>query len=227
MSVDLVLKFSTGAVLGFVGSWHCALMCGGLLCALEKVQAKPWPLGVAIYQAGRILCYAALGATAALMGRFIVDSLPLWWLGAGLTIVLGAGLVLYAISRVLMFDAGRRLGVSASSLGWGGAWLKSKVRSRRIHDRFAMGVANGFLPCGLLYAGLAAAATTADPIAGALLLFGLGLGTLPSLLLSRALFGRVLSFAGRALPKIALFATALLGIITILRVFMAGSGHTH
>jgi len=40
---------------------------------------------------------------------------------------------------------------------------------------------NGFLPCGLVYAGLAGAVTSGSPFTGALYMFLFGLGTIPAL----------------------------------------------
>jgi sulfite exporter TauE/SafE len=46
---------------------------------------------------------------------------------------------------------------------------------------YALGALLGFLPCGLLYAALGAAAATADPIAAAMGMLGFVLGTMPLL----------------------------------------------
>ena len=47
---------------------------------------------------------------------------------------------------------------------------------------YILGVALGFLPCGLLYGALAAAAASGRPLAGALAMLAFSLGTVPSLL---------------------------------------------
>jgi sulfite exporter TauE/SafE len=46
---------------------------------------------------------------------------------------------------------------------------------------YPLGLALGFLPCGILYAALAAAAATGSPLYGALAMFCFGLGTIPAL----------------------------------------------
>jgi hypothetical protein len=48
--------------------------------------------------------------------------------------------------------------------------------------RFAAGLLWGWLPCGLVYAALLAAAMAGDPARGALAMLAFGLGTLPWLL---------------------------------------------
>ncbi|HYN40044.1 MAG TPA: sulfite exporter TauE/SafE family protein, partial [Rhodospirillales bacterium] len=53
---------------------------------------------------------------------------------------------------------------------------------------YLLGVALGFLPCGLLYGALAAAAASGRPLAGAFAMLAFTLGTVPALL--------VVGFAG-------------------------------
>jgi len=72
----------------------------------------------------------------------------------------------------------------------------------------------GFFPCPLVYAGVAAAAATGKPLKGALTMAGVGLGTVPALLLSAA-FGTMLSAVWRkhvARSRRALVAFAALTI---------------
>jgi sulfite exporter TauE/SafE len=50
-----------------------------------------------------------------------------------------------------------------------------------IAARFGFGMANGLLPCGLVYAALAIPIATGDPVVGALTMTAFGLGTAPAL----------------------------------------------
>jgi sulfite exporter TauE/SafE len=47
--------------------------------------------------------------------------------------------------------------------------------------RFGFGMANGLLPCGLVYAALAIPVAAGDPIVGALAMVAFGVGTMPAL----------------------------------------------
>ena len=47
---------------------------------------------------------------------------------------------------------------------------------------YLLGVSLGFLPCGLLYGGLAAAAASGQPLAGALAMLAFTAGTIPALI---------------------------------------------
>jgi sulfite exporter TauE/SafE len=93
-------------------------------------------------------------------------------------------------------------GLFAKPLGWRG---------------YALGVVLGFLPCGLLYAALGAAAATADPIAAAAGMFGFVLGTMPMLvaigLLGHGATHHWRDLARKAMPVIAAInAVVLLGM---------------
>jgi sulfite exporter TauE/SafE len=76
------------------------------------------------------------------------------------------------------------------------AWAHCVTRITRNIDRthwrggYALGVALGFLPCGFLYAALAAAASSGSAILGAAGMLAFGLGTAPALI--------VLGVAGQA-----------------------------
>jgi hypothetical protein len=52
---------------------------------------------------------------------------------------------------------------------------------RRVGSGYALGLALGFLPCGFLYAALAAAASGFSPVLGAAGMLAFGLGTVPTL----------------------------------------------
>ena len=56
------------------------------------------------------------------------------------------------------------------------------ARSARPSARYALGVVLGFLPCGLLYGALAAAASAGSPVAGAIAMGSFTLGTVPVLI---------------------------------------------
>lgn len=81
------------------------------------------------------------------------------------------------------------------------ATLTSRIDRTGPGGGYLLGVALGFLPCGFLYAALAAAAT-ADPLHGALAMLAFGLGTVPALVL--------VGIAGQATGRVWQRATARL-----------------
>jgi hypothetical protein len=80
--------------------------------------------------------------------------------------------------------------------GFGGSTLVVALRSllsRRGHATpLAFGVLNGFLPCPLVYAMVAQAASTVDVLSGCLTMVAFGLGTFPTMLAMGGL-GRLLA----------------------------------
>jgi hypothetical protein len=149
---------------------HCAPMCGGFvlgqvsdrmarlpsahLSECQRLRAASLPQ----YHLGRLTTYSALGFAAGGGG------LAMQGMGgnAGVFLLIGAAL--------LVLQAARRLR-SGFALP-----LTRTLRG------YPLGLALGFLPCGILYAALATAAATASPLYGALAMFCFGLGTVPALL---------------------------------------------
>jgi sulfite exporter TauE/SafE len=58
------------------------------------------------------------------------------------------------------------------------------LQARPLGFPLVIGLAMGFFPCPLVYAGLAAAAVTSSPALGALTLAGVALGSIPALALA-------------------------------------------
>ena len=63
------MDFAIAYVLGFLGSLHCAAMCGPLMLALPVPPGGParFLAGRIIYQIGRIATYCMLGVVAGLV----------------------------------------------------------------------------------------------------------------------------------------------------------------
>lgn len=213
-------------VAGLVGSLsHCVGMCGPFVLAqvmtrLEGVPASEMSelkrLSGAVlvpYHLGRATTYMALGAAAAaLAGGFVQLS--------GMKMLSG---ILLLTAAVLFAGYGlRRLGVplpafSSSSGGFTerfGGWVKPLLANPVGWRGYALGVLLGFIPCGLLYGGLAAAASAGGALAGALAMGAFAAGTVPALL-GVGLVGHIVGGAfsgvtGRVAPVLLLINAALL-----------------
>ncbi len=171
---------------------HCAPMCGPFVLGqvsdrLARIPAarlcESARLSSALllpYHAGRLTTYAALGALAAAAGSVPPTG---GWLGAvpGLLLLIAALLFLgQALARLA---PGMRPALPAPP-GWTRLVRRfaGQVDRSRPGGGFLLGVALGFLPCGLLYAAIAAAAATGSPAGGALAMLAFGLGTVPGLI---------------------------------------------
>lgn len=187
MTGDYELVLLSAILLGFVGSGHCLGMCGGIAGALGQATVpalRSSPLfSSVLYSLGRIASYGLLGTFAGLFGES-VNSVA----GAGPTLRVLTGLLIVAF------------GVQAADWGWSGvAWIEraglrvwrrllpvvGRVgRPDRIWKVVMLGALWGWLPCGLVYSGLAVAAVTGTPLRGGVFMLCFGLGTLPALVVA-------------------------------------------
>jgi len=169
---------------GLAGSTHCIGMCGGIVTALavagERTSPRDRHLLQLFYNLGRITTYGLLGAVAGLLGEsldlFRFTSVTRWvFAGANLFVLLvGVGTFLrfsgFSLSLLDRSCGSRFSGVLA--------WV---VRGRSTLRAFPLGLVLGFMPCGLVYAPLVAAAGSGSPMRGILMMLALGVGTTPLL----------------------------------------------
>lgn len=178
-------------IAGFAGSFHCVGMCGGFACALGRDPSGSRLATVLrhlVYNTGRVVSYVFLGMFAGAVGAGAFTTSH-----ADSELVLVGQRVLAVLAGVLMVFMGLRLlgrlqrlravtgGLAKSNLA--GA-LRGLLRAPGRSAPLAFGVFNGFLPCPLVYAFVALAATTANPLHGALVMVAFGLGTYPAMLAS-------------------------------------------
>ncbi len=184
MIATVAAAFAMGLLGGF---GHCLAMCGPLVgsfaLAAGPFGARRAFAGQLVYHAGRITTYAlaggALGTTGAFLdvaGRFAGIQSAVSIAAGVLMIALGLGAA--GVSRAL-----RRLEATAS------ARFVSLVRSLLSGGGgagrlYPLGLALGFLPCGLSLQAFVTAAGTGAAAPGLLVALAFGLGTLPALLLA-------------------------------------------
>ncbi|WP_284446679.1 sulfite exporter TauE/SafE family protein [Fluviibacter phosphoraccumulans] len=216
------LPFAAAILIGWLGGVHCLGMCGGIVSALSlSVPATRRPALLLAYNAGRCLTYTLLGALAGLLGY------------AGVS-VLGLGpKVLFALANLLLIGMGLYLmgwPVLVRPLEQGGqlVWRHIEPLARRFFPvttplrALVVGLAWGFLPCGLVYSALATAIATSNPLTGALWMAGFALGTLPNLLLAgwmgAGLLNRLRQSALRWLAGALVAAWGLYGMAQLLEL---------
>lgn len=220
---------------GFAGSFHCLGMCGGFACALGR-DPRGRTATVErhlLYNTGRLTTYCFLGATAGALGEMLCTSqgmaIPL--LNGPLDaaqrfLAIAAGLLMIAMA--LQFF-GLLQGFHRVAIGFGGSTLALSLRSLlEAPSRatpIAFGVFNGFLPCPLVYAFAAQAASTAGALPGFLVMLSFGLGTFPAMLMMGGV-GRVLAPAWRQRGVwLAGSFILLLGLITLGRGVLPYAAH--
>ncbi|MFO1146356.1 MAG: sulfite exporter TauE/SafE family protein [Rhodospirillales bacterium] len=184
---------------GLLGSvTHCAGMCGPFVLAQTVARLEAMPTqrmsemrrltGAALlpYHLGRATTYAALGTVGGALAAGTIAVTGLRWLAAVLLGLAALFFLGYAV-RSLGWLPPRALGqpVSAGDDAFARriGRLTRPLFARPVGWRgYVLGIALGFLPCGLLYGALAAAAATGQPLAAAFAMLAFAAGTVPMLL---------------------------------------------
>ncbi len=100
------------------------------------------------------------------------------------------------------------------------------LRSQRVAPKMALGMATGFLPCGLSWAMLVTAAATQEPLKGWLTMLMFGAGTVPLLLLT-GLSAHLLSLRIRFLgERLAAITVIIMGVVMVVKG-ISGHGCCH
>ena len=187
-----------GFILGLVSSLHCLQMCGPVVLAYSVSAQSRWRAHLA-YNCGRILTYAVLGGIAGAAGSALGLLGRMAGIASGARIVAGAAMILagfFMLPRGELVKIGR-----PGFLRSVGRWIASPA----IRTKFNLGLAMGFLPCGLIYAGLLKAMETGTAQGGALTMLAFGAGT------GIALFGMGVA-SSFVRPRLGAWSNRLAGI---------------
>jgi hypothetical protein len=175
----VILEAAFGA--GLVGSLHCPLMCGPLAVAGCARGGRVEPGAVAAYFGGRLVSYAAVGAACGAIGAHALARLPMPTVQVVAMLLVGAfalwqGLRLLVPRRPVAVRLRRRPPGPLAR-----AWARIQVAWPRRGG--ALGLATGFLPCGMLVPVWALAAASGDTLVGAATMSVFWAATTPALLL--------------------------------------------
>lgn len=217
-------------IAGLVGSaGHCVGMCGPfvlgqVVARLDTVPAArmtEWHRlqGAALtpYHLGRATTYTGLGAGAAALAGGFVDLTGLKWVSAALLALAAVFFAGYALSRLGAIT----VRVEARGTGWWEHQVGRRIRplfARPLGWRgYALGLSLGFLPCGLLYGAIAAAAASGTALAGAFAMAAFAIGTVPVLvavgLAGHVAGGRFRTATARLMPFLLMVNAGILGVL--------------
>jgi sulfite exporter TauE/SafE len=207
-------------VLGLMGSFHCAGMCGPIAVALP-LHGNTIPqkiFGVTLYNIGRTITYGVMGVLFGLLGQ----GLGMIGFQQMISVIMGAIMIISALFPAL-FKSQYRL-----DKGWFSfvGKLKKSIGEmfsiRSFSSLFFIGLLNGLLPCGLVYMAIAGAIGTGNAAEGTLYMILFGLGTIP-MLLSISLAGNVINLAIRKkINKLIPVLVVVVGLLFILRGLSLG-----
>jgi sulfite exporter TauE/SafE len=187
---------------GLAGSLHCAGMCGGFALALGAHGTRPVARQL-LYNLARVNTLIVIGALSGALGAGLVRIGPLPSAERALAAV--AALFMLAVG-LEMLGLLRRWTPRGTALvqATAGRALAGVLRSPSPAAPLAFGIFNCFLPCQLVYAVAARAASTGSVADGMLTMLWFGLGTVPAMValgslrrwLAPALRGRVTTVSG-------------------------------
>jgi sulfite exporter TauE/SafE len=194
-------------VVGLLGGAHCLGMCGPLVTMYgERMAAErsgredtltTYEVRQhALFNLGRTVSYATLGAAFGLAGLVFFDASSITRFERPLRIVSGLAIGTLIVAVGTRYVLGRQGG---HSFPGSGAFSRVYGYIQGVVDGwatgpgiFGLGLVHGLLPCPLLYPAFLYAFAQGSPVGGALALGLLGIGTFPTLFL----YGTVLQSVG-------------------------------
>ena len=220
MDLSLPLAFSVG----LLSALHCVGMCGGIVSALSfglpievRQRTAHFLLYLLVYSCGRMLSYLVAGALMGSVGSGLLETLGpgqghrwLQWVAALIVVLIGLHIAgwLPPLARV------ERIGVPLWNRlePWGRRLMPVSTLPRAL----GYGLIWGWLPCGLVYTMLLSTASRATPLDGALYMLAFGLGTLPALLATGLLAGKLYRVANNPhLRTVVGFTIIMLGLLSL------------
>jgi hypothetical protein len=204
----------SGFLLGIVSSFHCVGMCGPIALSLPVYYLPPRQklIGILLYHSGRILLYALLGLFFGFVGRqFFLAGLQQYF-----SIALGCIILLILLQSTI----GRKfihLKFMDQFQGKLQNIIAIYIQKKQLYGMLILGMANGLLPCGMVYLAITGAMAAGNLMGGVAFMAFFGIGTFPAMFLL-TYFGSFISLNVRNNMKKAIpFFVATMAILLILR----------
>lgn len=168
------------AAFGFLGSLHCALMCGPLAVAGCGAGREFRWSSSALYFGGRLTSYAFAGAAFGALGAHLGCVIHLEEVQRALLVIVAS----LALFRGIRLSVGKARSLPLVQLRRPSIardvarWIASRVPKRGL----MLGIVTGTLPCGLLAGAWGLAAASGHPVRGTLVMVVFFAATSPALL---------------------------------------------
>ncbi|MBS7563324.1 sulfite exporter TauE/SafE family protein [Mucilaginibacter sp. Bleaf8] len=198
--------------IGLFGSIHCVGMCGPLAFAVPVAGGGKWMLvwDKLVYNFGRTISYTLLGLLTGLIGKQLwLSGLQQW-----VSILSGVFILLAAATRIFKLSVTK--GQLAAKLLAPFNRLLGYALTRHA-GHLAIGMLNGFLPCGFVYLALIGAVNTSTVLGSAQYMFWFGVGTLPLMLAATISSGFAGPVMRRKFNNIVPYFMICLGLWFVLR----------
>ena len=162
--------------MGLLGSFHCLGMCGPITMAIPPRSDSKNTIffDSLFYNFGRILTYGFLGAFAGLIGASINLAGYQNYISIATGVIL---LLIILIPKKLELSFTNISFINKISLAFKKAFGKI-IGKKTISSVFALGLLNGFLPCGLVYLALTASIASGSFLNSILFMLAFGMGNI-------------------------------------------------
>ena len=189
-------------------------MCGPIALAIpvNRKNNSTILFGAFQYNFGRIISYAFLGAIIGLIGLSVHTFGILQWL----SIVSGIFLIFFAWRKYLSSLFSRHLPALPFQKHLN-ATIGKVIRSKNPLKLSLLGLLNGFLPCGMVYAALLNALLSGNAIDGSLAMVFFGIGTLPAMVSVIYMANKFTPQLRSKFNRIVPYFISLVGLLIVLR----------
>ncbi|MCD9020052.1 sulfite exporter TauE/SafE family protein [Parachryseolinea silvisoli] len=167
----------TALIIGLAGSIHCAGMCSPLAMAATVRNARVWRARL-LYNGGRILTYAIIGAAISSIGAW----LPLGNFQTIASLLTGLVLLLMAVTGAYAWKIPILSGVWMRLASFLKIHLGVLLQQKGLLTTAWLGMLNGLLPCGLTAVAWSYCITLRGPLDGFNFMLLFGLGTAPAMI---------------------------------------------
>ncbi len=175
----------------FLGSLHCAGMCGPLVGAYVG-SSGAGPVGAghragahALYHLARLATLLLIGAIAGALGTGVDLLGEQAGLQRSVAVLAGVLMIVWGVGAIARgrIDPAHLPGWARGLQAWAARLMgRAGGEARPLRRAATVGALTPLLPCGWLYLNVVAAAGTGDPLAGAAVLTAFWAGNVPALL---------------------------------------------
>lgn len=205
----------TALIFGLISSFHCIGMCGpiAMMLPVNHKNQSIKALQILTYHLGRLTAYGTLGLIFGFLGK----GFYLAGLQQTMSIVVGVMMIVIAVvpeKIVAKYNFSKPIYKLISKVK---STLGSQFKRKSPDALFTIGLLNGFLPCGMVYAALFGAIATQNELMGISYMLLYGIGTIP--LMSAVVYvSNFLSFPIRGkIQKAIPIVAVVIGTLFILR----------
>jgi len=202
-------------IFGLISSLHCIGMCGPIAMMLPVDRSNPAKkvIQIMLYHFGRLSAYASLGLIFGILGKgFFMAGFQ-----QSISIIVGVSMIIIALvpeKQFMKYNFSKPVYKAISKVK---SSLGSQFKRKTPDALFTIGLLNGFLPCGLVYAALFGAIAMQNISLSITYMLLYGLGTIP--MMSAVVYvSNLLSLPIRSkLQKIIPVVAVFIGILFIIR----------